>query len=778
MTMYKKIIKNDLRKNKLITVTITTFILVAAILTSLAASLTVNLSGAIDNMLLSAKSLHFMQMHTGNVDMEQLQTFADRNESVEEYQVLEFLNMEGGEIVIGDDSLAESVQDNGLCVQSKKFDFLLNLDGDVIQPVDGEIYVPIYYSQEGKASIGDTVTIHGISFTVAGFLRDSVMNAALISSKRFLVSPADFEKVREYGQVENLIEFRLAEEVSFSAFEAAYQSAGLPANGPPAVTYPQVKMINGITDGIMIAVLVLIGILVILVTFLCIRFTLLAKIEEDYKEIGVLKALGMRVSQIKKLYLVKYGVIASVACVLGFLISLPLQKPFLHNIRLYMGESGSPLPSLLCGLLGALLILTVILLYVNGVLRRFRRISAAQAVRFGAPQEKSKAARGFRLSTNRLFSINSFLGIKDVLSRKKLYITMLMVLIISSFLMIVPQNISSTISSESFITYMGMGICDANIGVMRTQVEDVLGKASEVAGALATDQNVETYALFTSMMLDLKTDAGMLEKLRVTFGDYTAFPITYSKGRAPQTESELALSVLNAEDLGKTIGDEIILIVDGAKKPLTICGIYSDVTNGGRTAQAMFDVMNKDALSVGIAVTFRDRQNVTAAISQYREQFPFAKVTGIEETITQMLGSIRDAIKMASAVAILTTVLLTLLVTVLFMKMLVAKDRYPIVLQKAMGFTSRDIRWQYLTRSITVLIVGVILGTILANTLGELAGVAIVASFGASTFHFIVNQWFVYLASPLLITVCVVAATLLGISRIQALKISEHIKEA
>ena len=192
----------------------------------------------------------------------------------------------------------------------------------------------------------------------------------------------------------------------------------------------------------------------------------------------------------------------------------------------------------------------------------------------------------------------------------------------------------------------------------------------------------------------------------------------------------------------------------------------------------MFDVMNKDALSVGIAVTFRDRQNVTAAISQYREQFPFAKVTGIEETITQMLGSIRDAIKMASAVAILTTVLLTLLVTVLFMKMLVAKDRYPIALQKAMGFTSRDIRWQYLTRSITVLIVGVILGTILANTLGELAGVAIVASFGASTFHFIVNQWFVYLASPLLITVCVVSATLLGISRIQALKISEHIKEA
>lgn len=776
--MYQKMIKNDICKSKLITMTITAFILVAAMLTALAASLTVNLFGAIDNMLLSAKSLHYMQMHTGDIDMEQLRRFTNANHSVEDCQVLEFLNIEGADIIIGDDSLAESIQDNGLSVQGEKFDFLLNLNGEVIHPEDGEIYVPIYYRQEGNAALGDTVSIHGISFTIAGFLRDSTMNAAMISSKRFLVSQADFEKVRAFGQVENLIEFRLAEDVSFPAFEAAYQSAGLPANGPPPITYTQVKMINAITDGIMIAVLVLIGVLVIIVAFLCIRFTLLAKIEEDYKEIGILKAVGMRVMQIKKLYLMKYGAITGAACALGFLASLPLQMPFMQNIRLYMGESDSPLLSLLCGFLGATVICGAVMLYVNGVLRRFRKISAAQALQFGAAQEKSKSARIFRLSNNRLFSRNAFLGIKDVLSRKKLYVTMLMVLVISSFIMIVPQNISSTISAKSFITYMGMGISDANIGVMRTQVENVLGKAAEVADVLAEDKNVEKFALFTGMMLDRKADDGTMEKLRVALGDYSAFPITYSKGRAPQSESELALSVLNAKDLEKTVGDEIILIVDDTEKHLTVCGIYSDVTNGGRTAQAIFDVNNGDVLSVDIAVTFRDRQSIKAAISQYREQFPFAKVTSIDESIRQMLGSMRDTIKMASVVAIGATVLLTLLVTVLFMKMLVAKDRYPIAILKSMGFTGADICRQYLTRSIAVLTLGVIIGTVLANTLGELVGVAIVTSFGATTFHFAVNPWFVYLVSPLLITSCVIAATKLGISGIQAIKISEYIKEA
>ncbi|SHH88195.1 ABC transporter permease [Clostridium intestinale] len=775
--MYGKIIKNDIRKSKLITVTITAFILVASMLTALAASMTVNLFGAIDNMLVSAKSLHFMQMHTGDVDRGQLQSFAEDNDKVEDYQVLEFLNIEGADIVIGDDSLAGSIQDNGLSVQGKKFDFLLNLDGEVIHPNDGEIYVPIYYMKEGNVALGDKVKIHDISFTVAGFLRDSVMNATLVSSKRFLVSQADFERVREFGKLEYLIEFRLAEDVSFPAFEADYINAGLPANGPPAITYKQVKMINGITDGIMIAVLMLISLLVIIVTFLCIRFTLLAKIEEDYKEIGVLKAIGIRVSLIKKLYLAKYGAIAGVACALGFLVSLPLQTHFMKNISLYMGESRSEIPGLLWGVLGAMLIFGVVMLYVNSVLKRFRKISAAQAVRFGAPREKSKFSRTFRLSDNRVFSRNIFLGIKDILSRKKLYITMLMVLIISSFIMIVPQNISSTISAKSFITYMGMGICDANIGVMRTQVEDVVGKANEIVDVLVEDKNVENYTLFTSRMLDRITDEGRTEKLMVAFGDYSVFPITYSKGYAPQLKSEIALSNLNAKDLEKTVGDEIVLMVDGSEKHLKVCGVYSDVTNGGRTAQAIFDTNSGDVLSVGIAVTFLDRKSVNEAIEQYREQFPFAKITGIDESIKQMLGSIRDAVKMASTAAIGTTILITLLVTMLFIRMIVTKDRHPIAILKSIGFTSKDIRGQYLTRSITVLILGLIIGTILANTLGELVGVAIVSSFGATTFRFVVNPWFVYLISPLLIACCIITATRPGISGIQTLKVSDYIKE-
>lgn len=335
--MYRKIIINDVRKSKLITITITAFILLAAMLTSLAAILSVNLLSAINNMMLRAQTPHFMQMHSGDIDMERLSAFAGTEKNVKDFQVLSFLNIEGAEIVIGENSLAGSVQDNGLSVQSKRFDFLLDLDGNIIYPAKGEIYVPIYYMKQGLASIGDSITIHDVSFTVAGFLRDSQMNASMISSKRFLINESDFEKVREFGKLEYLIEFRFSDSSAVSAFESGYIAAGLPANGPPAITHSLFKLVNALDDGMMIAMLILISVLVIMINFLCIRFTLIAKIEEDYREIGVLKAIGLQVGSIKKLYLAKYGALAGIACIAGFISSLFAKEPLMENIRLYMG---------------------------------------------------------------------------------------------------------------------------------------------------------------------------------------------------------------------------------------------------------------------------------------------------------------------------------------------------------------------------------------------------------------------------------------------------------
>jgi putative ABC transport system permease protein len=557
--MYYRTIRNDIVRNKAITLTTMIFVAAAAMLVSLAAILIVNLSGAIDTLMTRAKTPHFMQMHSGKMDTEQLAAFAAQNRDVAEFQALEFLNVDGARIVFEKSSLADSVQDNGFSVQSEKFDYLLDLDGNVIHVSDGEIYVPICYMQDGSAKVGDTLEVFGRKFIVAGFLRDSLMNSLLASSKRFLVSKNDFAEIREFGSVEYLIEFRLKEMSALGAFEAAYTSAGLDANGP-TLTYPLFKTMNAISDGLMIAVILLVSVLVVMIAFMCIRFTLLAKIEEDYREIGVMKAIGLRVSDIKKIYLAKYAAIAAAGSLLGYALSFVFRDMLLENIRLYMGESENASFAVLFGIIGVLLVFLAIMAYVNGVLKRFQKISPAEAIRFGISQEKSAGARRFHLSRNRLLGTNIFLGIRDVLARKKLYATMLAVLMISAFIIIVPQNLYNTISSKGFIAYMGIGQSDLRVDIQQT--DNISEKAAEIAAAMQNDNAISKYVVLVTKTFRVKMEDGSEEQIKVELGDHSVFPIKYAEGKAPATGDEIALSVLNAKELEKNVGDGIILKID------------------------------------------------------------------------------------------------------------------------------------------------------------------------------------------------------------------------
>ena len=145
--MIFKMIRNDLTKNKIITLAATVFIAAAALLVSLAALLAIDLAGAVDALMEQAQTPHFMQMHTGDFSREALEQFAAENENVESFQIMPFLNIEGGKIRLGDNTLSGTTQDNGLTIQGANFDYLLDLDGNRIQPQEGNICTCLLYAR-------------------------------------------------------------------------------------------------------------------------------------------------------------------------------------------------------------------------------------------------------------------------------------------------------------------------------------------------------------------------------------------------------------------------------------------------------------------------------------------------------------------------------------------------------------------------------------------------------------------------------------------------------
>lgn len=108
------------------------FMAISSMLLVLTVLLFTNLLCSIDDLMATAKTPDFLQMHTGELDESQLHRFALAHSEVREWQICKYLNLENSSIYLGNYSLADSTQDNGLCVQGEKFDYLLSTENHVL----------------------------------------------------------------------------------------------------------------------------------------------------------------------------------------------------------------------------------------------------------------------------------------------------------------------------------------------------------------------------------------------------------------------------------------------------------------------------------------------------------------------------------------------------------------------------------------------------------------------------------------------------------------------
>ncbi|MCL1963924.1 MAG: ABC transporter permease, partial [Firmicutes bacterium] len=591
--MFAGIVQKDISRNKVITATLCLFILLAAMLVSSAANIMIALFGSMDSLFTESVAPHYVQMHSGGIHQAKIDAFSKSNPLVKKQQTVAMLGINGANIYLGGnkDSEAGSIIENSFVTQNTGFDFLLDTKSDVIHVNNGEIAVPIYHMQAYGLQLGDTVRIvkndFDKEFVITAFVRDVQMNPSIVTSKRFVVSENDWEVLwGNIGEVEYLIEFLLHDVNDVREFERIYQASGLPSKGT-AVTYSLFQVLNAITGGVVAAVIVLISLLLIAIAALCLRFTLLAVIEEDYREIGAMKAIGINSRDIRRLYMLKYIAMAGVASLAGYVLSFFVGNLFTANISLYMGAAPRTIWNGIVPALGALLVFLAVVLYCRTVLRRFRKISAVEALRDGAAGHTPHGAKGFRLSRSTFKSVNVYLGAKVVWSQFRMYGILCFIFIVCAFLMIVPFNLLNTLKSPDFVSYMGAGRCDIRIDAFPQQGEDGEARYAQINAYLENDGDIEKHTSLVTAAYKVQNAEGVYESIKVEVGDFSVFPLEYLSGTAPMTQNEIALSSMNAHGLQKGVGDRVTLLVENERRLLTVSGIYQDVTNGGKTAKGL-----------------------------------------------------------------------------------------------------------------------------------------------------------------------------------------------
>lgn len=741
--MRKRLILNDIRKNRLFTAATVAFMTVSAMLFALTAVLSISLLSSIQTLMEQAKTPDFLQMHAGTVKEEEISAFAEVHPEVEDWQVMPFLNLENSKISLGEHSLADSTQDNGLSMQGQTFDYLVDLTNELPEVHSGEVFVPICYKAQYELSEGDTMQIGNRKFTIAGFIRDSQMNSMMASSKRFLVNETDYESMRETGTEEYLIEFRFEEGTDTGEFEHAYKEAGLPDNGP-AVTKPLIRMMNALSDGMMIFVILLVSVVAVLISVICIRFLLLTRMEKERKEMGMLRAIGMAKGQIRGLWFAKYVAFSAAGALIGLLLTGLAQKPLTAQMQELYGGVAIGGWTIFGAVLAVLLAEGILLLAIRRILKRMEKLPVLSCL-YDVPEQKK--GREYRS-----------------------YFLIAAVAAACAFLMLVPANLYHTLDSPEFVTYMGIG--DAGLRMDIRQTDDIAGVTARTAEQLAGDADVEKYVVLKTRSYSMGLPDGSTSALTVEEGNHNIFPVRYEKGEAPKGKGQIALSALNAKETGLTVGDSLLLNTEKGAERYTVCGIYSDITNGGKTAKACRIADEKAPVMWSVFyVSLKDHVSEKTWINKYQQ--PEIKVTDIADYVKGTYGQTLKEIRLAAVVATGISAGILFVVTALFLRLTIEKNRYAISLKKAIGFCSRDIKRSYRIRGVLPAFFGIVTGILFGNTCGEKLCGSILTSFGAEGFSFVTDWRMVCFLIPVTLSFAAVAAVEAGIWKIKNIRAFE-----
>jgi putative ABC transport system permease protein len=150
-----------------------------------------------------------------------------------------------------------------------------------------------------------------------------------------------------------------------------------------------------------------------------------------------------------------------------------------------------------------------------------------------------------------------------------------------------------------------------------------------------------------------------------------------------------------------------------------------------------------------------------------------AKVTDVESYCRQTFAQTISQLGLFTAVAWVAASLTAMLIAALFLKMLVSKDLSEIAILRSLGFSPEDIRGQYLTRILSVLVVGIAAGTAAANTLGEALVACALSLFGAPGFRFYIDPLRSYALLPLSMVALVSAAAFAATGAIGRFRVSD-----
>lgn len=664
----------------------------------------------------------------------------------------------------------------------KEVNLVFGEDDQQFDVKQGELALPISLRNATGLQAGDLLTINlggtNKTFTVTRFFKDAYMGSDLLGLKRLLISEQDFTNLQAVIPAELMSKLW--------SFNATPKSQGELASAFSKQNFTftiviekELVAMSYLTDRILSAILFVISLFLIFIAFLTLHFTIVSTLQNDYKEIGVLKAIGFRNFAIKRLYLTKYLGLSIIGGIVGFIMGIQLSELMSDKLSQYIITPDSKM-GIIVSMISVIAMIVVTLLFCLLCMHKISKASAIDAIRQGHTGERFKTSRKIHLHHSKYLAPALFLAFSDVINKLKSYSILIVTFILSVAIIITPINLMNTIVTPKFINYLGVIEAD-----FYTKSEVANKPVTEIRQELAKlEQEIYNKNFKLTLTVDYSFNAKYIsdhgeDNIRISgMKSEPARSFHYLEGEAPKLDNEIAITSLMAQRYDKHIGDYITFEIDNKKDRFLITGFIQTITNEGnmiRVGDAYTPVNATSYLFAGkINVPETEKAQV---LEELKQQFPELDLKSATDLLGEITGGFMGQLKSIIYLLTASVCLITFFITSLFVRLLIAKEVQSIAVMKSLGFKNGVIqRWQVLRISI-LLLGSIIIGVFTANILGEWVIGFVFHMFGVTKMSFNIVPQQVYLLFPLLILGVVLLAVYSSCGQIKKVQVWEMKQE-
>ena len=762
--MYLSILKKDLKRKKAMNMILLLFIILATMFVSSSVNNIINVTTALDNYFEMANAPdYFVATMNKNLSVDIDETVGSAS-AVDCYAMENILFLSSDNFIFEDEDIVINGGTN--LVQSDIWMNYFLSDGSILETVKpGE-----FYMTEGKADalgvdVGDRLTIelNGVSreFVLADKIKDALLGSNQLSITRYIISEEDFECFLSVENTEEYYGGTLVYLYSSDMEKVSTQIKPIVDNSIRTMDRAFMEFCY-IFDMIVVGVLLVVSIILIAIAFVVLRFTISFTLSEEFREIGVMKAIGIGNFRIRGLYLVKYMGLSVIGATIGFALSFPFGEMLMSvsSQSIIVGKQSPILINIFC----TVLVIAVILLFCYECTDKVKKMTPIDAIRNGQTGERFRKKSLMSLGKSKL-SVTSFLALNDIASSPKRYGIISLTFFLCLSLLLILSATVSTMNSDSLATTFGWADCDiyidSKIGaeyMLEDGHEKLEKHLNNMEQTLA--QNDIPAKCYQETMFNLPVAFGENESnICIYQGTGTTMDMyEYTAGTVPQNTDEIAITRIAADKLNANIGDTVtIKTIDGDKEYM-ITGFFQSMNTQGSGIRLHSDEYINYAQATGYVntqIVFTDNpdsEEINWRMEEIQRIFPeYENIETCVETVKDMLG-VADTLASVKSLIVILAIILAALITVLMERSFIAKEQGEIALMKAVGTRNGKIYAYHALRFLFVGIIAVCIGEMFAMPLTHLCIDPIFKMMGMElAVDYVINPVEMYLIFPIVI---------------------------